>query len=88
LLPSTRARVSAFSLASAGIILQTTTILISRLTPVAYRLATPGSVQLLTQLHAGSLLSCWLGVAQVGLESVHSHPLGNYDLFREVPSLP
>lgn len=31
-----------------------------------------------------SLLSCWLGVAQVGLEFSHSHPLGNNDLFPEV----
>src|SRR5262249_22438128 len=31
----------------------------------------------------GLLLSCWLGVAQVGLESDDSHPLGNDDLFHE-----
>ena len=84
LLPSTRARVSAFSPASTGIILWTTTLLISELDDAAYRLATPGSVQPLTKLHAGSLLSCWLGVAQVGLESADSHPLGNTDLFHEV----
>jgi hypothetical protein len=84
LLPSTRARVSAFSLASTGIILWTTTLLISELHDAAYRLATPGSVQPLTELHAGSLLSGWLGVAQVGLESSDSHPLGNSDLFPDV----
>ena len=83
LLPSTRARVSAFSPASTGIILWTTTLLISELDAAAYRLATPGSVQSLTKLHAGSLLSGWLGVAQVGLESSDSHPLGNSDLFLE-----
>jgi hypothetical protein len=88
LLPSTRARVSAFSPASTGIILWTTTLHISELYDAACRLATPGSVQLLTKLHAGSLLSCWLGVAQVGLESTNSHPLGNTDLFHEVPSIP
>ena len=88
LLPSTRARVSAFSPASTGIILWTTTLLISELYDAAYRLATPGSVQPLTELHAGSLLSGWLGVAQVGLESADSHPLGNIDLFPEVPSIP
>jgi len=88
LLPSTRARVSAFSPASTGIILWTTTILISELYDAACRLATPGSVQPLTKLHAGSLLSGWLGVAQVGLESSNSHPLGNTDLFPEVPSIP
>ena len=89
LLPSTRARVSAFSPASAGIIRWTTTIHISELDDAACRLATPGSVQPLTRLHAGSLLSGWLGVAQVGLKSEDSHPLGNIDLFREVilPSL-
>ena len=88
LLPSTRARVSAFSPASTGIILWTTTVLISELHLAACRLATPGSVQSLTTLHAGSLLSCWLGVAQMGLESLDSHPLGNIDLFPEVPSIP
>ena len=88
LLPSTRARVSAFSPASTGIILWTTTVLISELHDAACRLATPGSVQSLTTLHAGSLLSCWLGVAQMGLESLDSHPLGNIDLFPEVPSIP
>src|SRR5262249_40403773 len=81
--PSTRSTVSAFSLASSGIIRWTTTILISGLYLAACRLATPGSVQPLTRRHAGSLLSCWLGVAQVGLESDDSHPLGNNDLFHE-----
>jgi hypothetical protein len=88
LLPSTRARVSAFSLASPGIILWTTTLLISELHDAACRLATPGSVPPLAEQHAGSLLSGWLDVAQVGLESADSHPLGNSDLFREVSSLP
>ena len=89
LLPSTRARVSAFSPASAGIIHWTTTIHISELDDAACRLATPGSVPPLAEQHAGSLLSGWLGVAQVGLKSEDSHPLGNIDLFREVilPSL-
>src|SRR5262245_34180363 len=31
-------------------------------------LATPGSVPLLAETHAGSLLPCWLGFRQVGLE--------------------
>ena len=88
LLPSTRARVSAFSPASTGIIRWTTTIHISGLNLAACRLATPGSVQPLTALHAGSLLSCWLDVAQVGLESSNSHPRGNDDLFPRVPSFP
>ena len=35
-----------------------------------------------------SLLSCWLGVAQVGLESANSHPLGNDDLFPSFTSPP
>ena len=34
----------------------------------AYLLATPGSVRPLTGRHAGSLLTGWLGVSQVGLE--------------------
>jgi hypothetical protein len=88
LLPSPRARVSAFSPASTGIIRWTTTIPISELDNAACRLATPGSVQPLTKLPAGSLLSGWLDVAQVGLESTDSHPLGNTDLFPGVPSFP
>jgi len=48
----------------------------------------PGSVQPLAKLHAGSLLSGWLGIAQGGLKSSNSHPLGNNDLFHEVPSIP
>jgi hypothetical protein len=88
LLPSTRARVSAFSPASMGIIRWTTTIHISGPHNAACRLAPPGFVPPLARLHAGSLLSGWLGVAQVGLESVDSHPLGNSDLFPEVPSIP
>jgi hypothetical protein len=80
-LPSTRARVSAFSPASTGIIRWTTTILIAGLHDAACRLTTPGSVPPLAEQHAGLLLSGWLGVAQVGLKSSDSHPLGNTDLF-------
>jgi hypothetical protein len=49
-------------------ILLSTTILISGLNDAACILATPGSVQPLTGMHAGSLLTCWLGFRQVGLE--------------------
>jgi hypothetical protein len=86
--PSTRARVSAFSPASTGIIHWTTPLHISELYDAACRLTTPGSVPPFAEQHAGSLLSGWLGVAQVGLESDDSHPLGNTDLFHEVPSIP
>ena len=87
--PSPRARVSAFSPASTGIIRWTTTLPIAELDDAACRLAPPGSVPLLAEQHAGSLLSGWLGVAQGGLKSEDSPPLGNIDLFREVilPSL-
>src|SRR5262249_8901494 len=33
--------------------------------------------------HAGSLLTCWVGVSQVGREPEGSHPLGNNNLFQE-----
>jgi len=49
-------------------ILVSTTILISGLHHAACILATPGSVQPLAGMHAGSLLTCWLGFRQVGLE--------------------
>jgi len=81
LLPSTRSTVSAFPLLRLGLSFWTTTIHISGLYDAACRLATPGSVPLLAKQHAGSLLSYWLGFAQVGLESHDSHPLGNTDLF-------
>jgi hypothetical protein len=74
--------------ASTGIIRWTTTLLIAELNEAACRLATPDSVQPLTKRHAGSLLSYWLGFAQVGLEPHDSHPLGNTDLFPGVPSIP
>ena len=45
-----------------------TTIPISGLNHAAYLLATPGSIRPLTGRHAGSLLTCWLDVSQVGLE--------------------
>lgn len=88
LLPAPRASVSAFSPASTGIILWTPTLLIAELDDAACRLATPGSVQPLAKLHAGSLLSGWRGVAQVGLGSYDSHPLGNNDLFHGFTSTP
>ena len=49
-------------------ILLSTTLLIAGLNPTACLLATPGSVPPLAETHAGSLLTCWLGVRQVGLE--------------------
>jgi hypothetical protein len=49
-------------------ILLSTTLLFSGLQHAACLLATPGSIHPLAGMHAGSLLTCWLGFAQVGLE--------------------
>ncbi len=49
-------------------ILVSTTIRIAGLHHAACILATPGSVQPLAGMHAGSLLTCWRGFRQVGLE--------------------
>ena len=69
------------------VILSTTTIHISGLNDAACLLATPGFVRPLTGRHAGSLLTCWLDVSQVGL--AHSaHPLGNNNPFHGVTSNP
>jgi len=57
-------------------ILLTTTILISGLNHAACVLATPGFVRPLTGRHAGSLLTGWLGVRQVGLEPTRLAPTG------------
>src|SRR5262249_30653947 len=39
-------------------------------------LATPGSVPLLAETHAGALLTCWRGCGQVGLEPYGGAPTG------------
>ena len=57
-------------------ILLSTTILISGLYHTACILATPGSVPPLAETHAGSLLTCWLGFSQVGLEPYRLAPTG------------
>jgi len=57
-------------------ILLSTTILISGLNHTACILATPGSVPPLAETHAGSLLTCWLDVSQVGLEPDWLAPTG------------
>jgi len=44
----------------------------------------PASYTPLQGWHAGSLLTCWLGFGQVGLEPSGSHPLGNIDEFHEI----
>jgi len=49
-------------------ILLSTTLLFSGLHHAACLLATPGSIHPLAGMHAGSLLTCWLGFDQVGLE--------------------
>ena len=57
-------------------ILWSTTILISELNHTACILATPGFVPPLAETHAGSLLTCWLGCSQVGLEPYRLAPTG------------
>ncbi len=64
-----------------------TTIPISGLNHAAYLLATPGFVRPLAGRHAGSLLTCWLDVSQVGLAH-GAHPLGNDNPFHGVTSTP
>src|SRR6266478_265440 len=64
-----------------------TTIHISGLNHAAYLLATPGFVRPLAGRHAGSLLTCWLDVSQVGLAQ-GAHPLGNNNPFHGVTSNP
>ena len=49
-------------------VLLSTTLRISGLNHTACILATPGSVPPLAETHAGSLLTGWRGVDQVGLE--------------------
>src|SRR5262249_22870599 len=59
-----------------------TTIHFSGLNHAAYLLATPGFVRPLTGRHAGSLLTGWLDVNQVGFAH-GTHPLGNNNQFHE-----
>jgi hypothetical protein len=58
----------------------TTTFYFSGLYHTACFLTTPGSIPNIAVAHAGSLLSCWLGFAHVGLGS-SPHPHGNADEF-------
>jgi hypothetical protein len=60
-----------------GISLRTTTRPISGLHHAACFLATPGFVPPITGTHAGSLLTGWLGVSQVGLEPLRLSPTGS-----------
>ena len=64
-----------------------TTIHLAGLNHAAYLLATPGFVRPLAGRHAGSLLTCWLDVSQVGLAH-GAHPLGNNNPFHGVTSNP
>ena len=64
-----------------------TTLPISGLHHAAYLLATPGFVRPLAGRHAGSLLTCWLDVSQVGLAH-GAHPLGNNNQFHEFTPIP
>src|SRR5712691_10235635 len=62
-------------------ILLSTTLHLAGLNDAACLLATPGFVRPLTGRHAGSLLTCWLDVRQMGLAPQGSHPLGNNNPF-------
>jgi hypothetical protein len=68
LLPSAAGKASAFPTDQPVAILLTTTIHMSGLDHAACFLTTPGSIPPMTGTHAGSLLTGWLGVGQVGLE--------------------
>src|SRR5882672_5443446 len=57
-------------------ILLSTTLHISGLNHAACLLATPCSMRPLTGRHAGSLLTGWLGVSQVGFEPSRLAPTG------------
>jgi len=57
-------------------ILLSTTLHMSGLNHAACVLATPGSIRPLTGRHAGSLLTGWLGVSQVGFASYGRAPTG------------
>jgi len=65
----------------------TTTLPIAGLNHAAYLLATPGFVRPLTGRHAGSLLTGWLDVSQVGLARC-APPLGNNNPFHGGTSNP
>src|SRR2546426_11672980 len=72
-------------------ILVSTTILIAGLHHAACILATPGSVQPLAGMHAGSLLTCWRGFRQVGREPfpvlTHWATTTNFMGLRPIPRL-
>ena len=69
-------------------ILLSTTILFSGLNHAACLLATPGSVWPLTGRHAGSLLTCWLDVSQVGLAPTGQQPVAWSNLQSQVSGFP
>ena len=62
----------------------TTTIHISGLNDAACFLTTSGSIPPMGGAQAGSLLTGWLGVSQVGLEPHSSHPRGHGSEFPRV----
>jgi hypothetical protein len=76
LLPSSACKLSAFPSRPLKDILLSTTIHISGLHHAACLLATPGFVRPLTGRHAGSLLTGWLGVSQVGFAPCGRSPTG------------
>jgi hypothetical protein len=76
LLPSSACKLSAFPSRPLKDLLLSTTIPISGLNHAACLLATPGFVRPLTGRHAGSLLTGWLGVSQVGFAPCGRSPTG------------
>src|SRR5262249_43429910 len=52
----------------------------SSLTPASYAHCWAGT--------RSALLTCWLGVRQVGLVLIRTHPLGNNNPFHEIPLNP
>src|SRR2546430_17524113 len=67
LLPAGACKPSAFPSVHLRVILPSTTILISGLHHAACILATPGSEHPFAAMHAGSLLTGWLGLSQAGV---------------------
>jgi hypothetical protein len=69
-------------------ILSTTTTSISGFHTTACALTAPGFEHFITEMHAGSLRTCWLGVGPVGLASYLAHRLGTTSKFQNLLSSP
>ena len=76
LLPSGACTPSAFPSGHLRVILPSTTLRISGLNHAACILATPGSEHPFAAMHAGALLTGWLGFGQAGFELYRLSPAG------------